>query len=320
MGYLIRINVLFIMASLLIMIYSSVSFAEEVTGIVKAKEFGNFVLIEESGEKIQIYTGSKDTTFVPKNYRTLLDDKVKVTYVMQTLNHGAEAGEPRPVAKIIEVIEKSSEHVDGDIVCEINSVGRRWVMATLVDRPLYVRLELWSRETLYFPKGYELKAGDIVSMYIDAKGDEWVADKYRNLVMEVRKITDSEKEKYLENLKKKKELKEASRWTSVEALLLALDSIHFTGIRNTAKQITESDYCNNKRLTDKIAEVLKAFIAEPDKSEIAVDAMAWCCMALQKSMDDDYIPILQQVKSSKVDRKIRKHAKKALKAFKKAKA
>ncbi len=318
MAYPIKKHVFIIIAVLFSMICSNVSFAEVVTGKVSDKKLGQFLLTKENGETIQIYTGSKVTSFVPENYRTLSDDKVKVTYDMQALRFGGEAGELKPVAKEIECLEESSNHTGTNIVCEINSVGRRWVMATLVDRPLYVRLELWNRETQYFPKKYELEGGDIVSMYIDSKGDEWGIDKYRNLIMEVRKITESEKEKCLKNIQKRKELKAASKLTPVEDLLLELDSVHFTGIRNTARSITESEYCNNKRVTDKIAEVLEDFIAEPDKSDIAVDAMAWCCMALHKSMNKDYIPVLQKVKASKVDGKIRKYAKKALKAFKKA--
>ncbi|MBN2417998.1 MAG: hypothetical protein JXL81_01330 [Deltaproteobacteria bacterium] len=317
MGKLIKKYLSCVFVLLFSVIFSNLIIAKEVTGIIIKKEMGMFELKLENSEILKIYTGKKVTKYNPDNYRTLLDDKVKVTYDMQPLRYGGEAGNLKPVAQKIEPVIKGSNHIDNDIICEINEIGKRWVKATLVDRPFYVRLELWNKQTEYFPEGYNPVAGDIVSIYLEQRGDSW-ADKYRYLIWEMRKVSDNEKEKCLDNIRIRKQLRDSSMLTPAEELFLDLNSIHFTGIRNSARLIAESDYHKNKRFTDKIAEILKSYIAEPDESDIAVDAMSWCCIALHKSMNRDYTAILNEIKSSKIDGDIRKYAKKALKAFKKS--
>ncbi|MBN2418226.1 MAG: hypothetical protein JXL81_02495 [Deltaproteobacteria bacterium] len=306
-------QMLIVFITLFSLFYSISLMAEDITGIISRSRNGGFELKKENGELIWIATGGRVTKFFPDNYVPLSEDKVKVTYDIES----GRGGSSKYVAKRVESIIKSSNQL-GDIVCEITETGMMLMKVKLIDRPLQTTLAIGSRD--HFPKRYKPEAGDVVAMYAknEPRGDlfEIRLNKYFT-IEEIKQVDDVEKERYLKNSRKRQELWESPNASHVDELAIDINSITYTGLRNAAREIIKHGYYNNKKLTDEIEKTIKRYLENPDNSDIGIEAISISCFVLNKSMNKDYIPVLQEVLSSGANGTIKKHAKKALSVLKK---
>lgn len=75
-------------------------------------------------------------------------------------------------------------------------------------------------------------------------------------------------------------------------------------------------YYREEAIADKVAESLKNHYQE-GMDGYKVDALAWHCLALAKTKDEKYLPLLTKVKEHSSNRKVSKNAKKAIKEINK---
>jgi len=106
-----------------------------------------------------------------------------------------------------------------------------------------------------------------------------------------------------------------------EDFISMLSSKDFQEIRYACKKIVSNSSFNNKEILNKVKESLEWYVEnigtkEFRKDDIGIDAMAWCCIVLERASDSQYVGVLTKVVNSNVKGKVKKYAKKALKKMK----
>lgn len=94
-----------------------------------------------------------------------------------------------------------------------------------------------------------------------------------------------------------------------------LESQNYFEIRKCVRSINVEKKFNDIVLTDKVERIIINYLAMPDDSDTAVDALAWCCIILQKSKNNKYLSTLEKVLTCDVAKKIKKAAKNAVKGI-----
>jgi serine/threonine-protein kinase len=82
-------------------------------------------------------------------------------------------------------------------------------------------------------------------------------------------------------------------------------------VKNAAVEIVRSERYTPKILSA-LSAVLDRYVEKPKTDEITVDAVSWCCRALGKSGNKEFLPVLRALRdSTSLPKKIRKHAREA---------
>ncbi|MDK2596854.1 hypothetical protein [Pseudoalteromonas obscura] len=108
--------------------------------------------------------------------------------------------------------------------------------------------------------------------------------------------------------------------TTPEGIVRALQSKDPIAIQAGAKSASKHELYLKKTVTDSMEMVLLESLTVNTKNRYYIDGVAWCAINLGDSSDKKYIPTLESVLASEVNKKIKKHAKKALKKLNKLKA
>lgn len=95
-------------------------------------------------------------------------------------------------------------------------------------------------------------------------------------------------------------------------VLPLLKSGDYADTRSASKTVYLEAMRGSKELAGAYADIINAYLSKPDEDELAVDAMAWVCIAIGSAEIADNIDELENLLNANIHAKIKKHAKNAL--------
>lgn len=105
--------------------------------------------------------------------------------------------------------------------------------------------------------------------------------------------------------------------TTPQGVIRALGSNNPLAIQLSARLSHNLKLFEDKSVTDAMEQVLLRTLDGQVDNKYFIDGAAWCAINIGASLDKKYTATLDKVTSSKAHRKIKKHAKKGLKGFRK---
>lgn len=155
--------------------------AIETIGIVTEQSRGSFVLQQESGEE-RIFRTSQSTQYVPENFRSQKDDKVKVTFI-EIMEH---SGKIKSSVMKLEALEVAPQNIPPSepIVGVILSTARgssRHVTSILVEEN-----DTENRYNIYVPSMSNVLKREGNSSYLNVDKYQWYNAKGKKVAVKIK--------------------------------------------------------------------------------------------------------------------------------------